>query len=39
MEGRKMKFCCGKLEGLPTCCCGGWTHEVVRARVRFISRY
>ena len=38
-EGRKMKFCCGKLEGLPTCCCGGWTHEVVRARVRFISRY
>ncbi|PIL28418.1 hypothetical protein GSI_08452 [Ganoderma sinense ZZ0214-1] len=21
MEGRKMKFCCGKLEGLPTCCC------------------
>ena len=29
-EGRKMKFCCGKIEGFPTCCCGGWTHEVVR---------
>ncbi|PIL30060.1 hypothetical protein GSI_07637 [Ganoderma sinense ZZ0214-1] len=27
-EGRKMKFCCGRLEGLPTCCCGGWTHQV-----------
>ncbi|TBU41820.1 hypothetical protein BD309DRAFT_867577 [Dichomitus squalens] len=30
MEGLKMKFCCGQLEGLPTCCCGGWTHEKVR---------
>lgn len=28
-EGKRMKFCCGKLEGLPTCCCGGWTHEIV----------
>ncbi|KAI1786275.1 hypothetical protein LXA43DRAFT_1111239 [Ganoderma leucocontextum] len=31
VEGRKMKFCCGKVEGLPTCCCGGWTHELVVA--------
>ena len=28
-EGRRPKFCCGKVEGMPTCCCGGWTHEVV----------
>ncbi|KAI9059375.1 hypothetical protein FKP32DRAFT_1606082 [Trametes sanguinea] len=26
-EGRKIRFCCGKIEGLPTCCCGGWTHD------------
>ncbi|OJT05311.1 hypothetical protein TRAPUB_3869, partial [Trametes pubescens] len=25
-EGKKMKFCCGQLVGLGTCCCGGWTH-------------
>ena len=28
-EGKRLKFCCGKVEDLPTCCCGGWTHEVV----------
>ena len=28
-EGRKLKFCCGKKEGMPTCCCGGWTHAPV----------
>ncbi|RDX52221.1 hypothetical protein OH76DRAFT_198188 [Lentinus brumalis] len=27
-SGKKMRFCCGKVEGLPTCCCGGWTHEI-----------
>ncbi|OSD00360.1 hypothetical protein PYCCODRAFT_1414436 [Trametes coccinea BRFM310] len=27
-EGRKIRFCCGKIEGLPMYCCGGWTHEV-----------
>ena len=32
-SGRKMRCCCGRIEGLPTCCCGGWTHEV-RPRVR-----
>ncbi|KZV60336.1 hypothetical protein PENSPDRAFT_671741 [Peniophora sp. CONT] len=26
-KGRKQRFCCGKLPGIPTCCCGGWTHE------------
>lgn len=28
-EGKRQKFCCGRVEGLPTCCCGGWTHEQV----------
>ncbi|KAI0708232.1 hypothetical protein C8Q76DRAFT_743796 [Earliella scabrosa] len=31
-SGRKMRFCCGRIEGLPTCCCGGWTHERPSAR-------
>ena len=26
-NGLKMKFCCGKMEGVG-CCCGGWVHEV-----------
>jgi hypothetical protein len=28
-KGAQMKFCCGKLPGLPndTCCCGGFTHD------------
>ncbi|KZV60333.1 hypothetical protein PENSPDRAFT_694351 [Peniophora sp. CONT] len=26
-RGRRQRFCCGKVPGLPTCCCGGWTHE------------
>ncbi|KAF8917982.1 hypothetical protein CPB85DRAFT_1284321 [Mucidula mucida] len=27
-EGRKIKFCCGKVvELVGGCCCGGWTHE------------
>ena len=25
-NGKKMKFCCGKIEG-GGCCCGGWVHE------------
>jgi len=25
-NGKKMKFCCGKIEGVG-CCCGGWVHE------------
>ena len=25
--GRKQRFCCGKLPGVPSCCCGGWTHD------------
>ena len=29
-EGIKPKFCCGPVPGMPTCCCGGWTHEKVR---------
>ncbi|KAH9851028.1 hypothetical protein C2E23DRAFT_886785 [Lenzites betulinus] len=24
--GKKVKFCCGSLPELGTCCCGGWTH-------------
>ncbi|KAF9029793.1 hypothetical protein BDZ89DRAFT_1159624 [Hymenopellis radicata] len=28
--GSKMSFCCGKLEGWGTCCCGGWTHDKKR---------
>ncbi|KAM5531972.1 hypothetical protein V8D89_014372 [Ganoderma adspersum] len=32
-EGRKMKFCCGKLEGLPTCCCV-WTSAEGRMTTR-----
>lgn len=24
--GKKMKFCCGRIEGVG-CCCGGWVHE------------
>lgn len=29
-EGKRMKFCCGKLAPeLGTCCCGGWTHTPV----------
>lgn len=24
-EGKRMKFCCGKVEE-GVCCCGGWTH-------------
>ena len=30
-EGFKLRFCCGRIEGMPTCCCGGWTHEKVRS--------
>ena len=30
-EGVKPRFCCGRVPGLPTCCCGGWTHEKVRS--------
>ncbi|KZV74554.1 hypothetical protein PENSPDRAFT_647976, partial [Peniophora sp. CONT] len=26
-NGLKQRFCCGKLSGTSTCCCGGWTHE------------
>ena len=29
-EGVKPRFCCGRIPGLPTCCCGGWTHVKVR---------
>ena len=29
-EGVKPRFCCGRIPGLPTCCCGGWTHDKVR---------
>ncbi|KAG6819965.1 hypothetical protein H0H93_006941 [Arthromyces matolae] len=25
-NGKKMKFCCGKIEG-GGCCCGGWVHD------------
>jgi len=25
-NGKKMKFCCGKIEGVG-CCCGGWVHD------------
>ena len=25
-NGKKMKFCCGKIEGVG-CCCGGWVHK------------
>ncbi|KAI9060747.1 hypothetical protein FKP32DRAFT_1577368 [Trametes sanguinea] len=38
-EGRKMRFCCGKVEGLPTCCCGGWTHEIVSRRGGVTATY
>lgn len=27
--GQKMDFCCGRIEGLSDCCCGGWTHRSV----------
>ncbi|VDC03162.1 unnamed protein product [Peniophora sp. CBMAI 1063] len=27
LTGAKQRFCCGKIPGLPTCCCGGWTHQ------------
>ena len=26
-KGRKQRFCCGRIPGMPTCCCGGWTHQ------------
>lgn len=27
-EGKRMKFCCGKVEAEEgVCCCGGWTHD------------
>ncbi|KAG6915637.1 hypothetical protein DXG01_010638 [Tephrocybe rancida] len=25
-NGKRMRFCCGKIEGVG-CCCGGWVHE------------
>ncbi|KIK58614.1 hypothetical protein GYMLUDRAFT_262435 [Collybiopsis luxurians FD-317 M1] len=29
--GAKMKFCCGKIEGMEdVCCCGGWAHHSVK---------
>ena len=28
--GKKMRFCCGRSPKDGTCCCGGWTHELVR---------
>ncbi|KAF8899726.1 hypothetical protein CPB85DRAFT_1256931 [Mucidula mucida] len=28
--GSKMSFCCGKLEELGRCCCGGWTRDKKR---------
>ena len=38
-SGRKMRFCCGRIEGLSSCCCGGWTHEVLRASLcLFVAR-
>ncbi|EIW79464.1 hypothetical protein CONPUDRAFT_154879 [Coniophora puteana RWD-64-598 SS2] len=27
--GERLKFCCGKVPGMPKCCCGGWTHHDV----------
>ncbi|VDC03167.1 unnamed protein product [Peniophora sp. CBMAI 1063] len=27
LKGRKQRFCCGKIPGMPSCCCGGWTHD------------
>lgn len=27
IKGRKQRFCCGRIPGIPTCCCGGWTHK------------
>ncbi|RPD60494.1 hypothetical protein L226DRAFT_612066 [Lentinus tigrinus ALCF2SS1-7] len=29
-SGRKMRFCCGRTPRDDTCCCGGWTHELMR---------
>ena len=38
-SGRKMRFSgCGRIEGLPTCCCGGWTHEVRASLCLFVAR-
>ncbi|TFK84043.1 hypothetical protein K466DRAFT_527921 [Polyporus arcularius HHB13444] len=28
--GKKMRFCCGRSPKDDTCCCGGWTHELMR---------
>ena len=35
-KGKTLRFCCGKTEGFPTCCCGGWTHELVRISPIFL---
>ncbi|VDB90206.1 unnamed protein product [Peniophora sp. CBMAI 1063] len=29
-RGRRHRFCCGHVQELSRCCCGGWTHEEIK---------
>ncbi|KAF7300009.1 hypothetical protein MKEN_01323400 [Mycena kentingensis (nom. inval.)] len=30
--GAKLRFCCGRVRGASTCCCGGWVHDEEKKR-------